>query len=197
MVNVRVSGDSLSILQTFSASQSTYLLSPSNVLQSTEYPSTTSELDIMTCGDLFLGLLAIIFPPIAVWVKRGLCSADSLINILLCCLGFIPGLLHAWYIIAKYPETEYDYEQVPDSEGGQQRVTHYYISHQPGSGGRNYGTQGGQPAPKPKNAPAPQVPDHSRPDVSGPSVGAGGNETGAPPSYSDVVRGDNKVQNHE
>lgn len=38
------------------------------------------------CGtDVFLGILAIIFPPIAVWVKRGLCSADSLINLALCC----------------------------------------------------------------------------------------------------------------
>lgn len=146
----------------------------------------------MSCGDLFLGLLAIIFPPIAVWVKRGLCSADSLINILLCVLGFIPGLLHAWYIIAKYPEEEFDYERVPDSEN--QRVTYYYVNHQPGPQ-RNYGTQGGQrqPAPKPNNA-APQVPEHSRPDPAGPSVGAGSNEQGAPPSYSDVVKGDNKVQ---
>lgn len=141
----------------------------------------------MSCGDIFLGLLAIIFPPIAVWVKRGLCSADSLINILLCCLGFIPGLLHAWYIIAKYPEEEYDYERVPDSEN---RVTYYYVSHQPAQ--RNYGTQGG-PQGQPKPSRAPQVPEHSRP-AAGPSVGAGSEEAGAPPSYSDVVKGDNKVQ---
>lgn len=31
-----------------------------------------------------------------VWIKRGICSADSLINIALCCLGYLPGLLHAW-----------------------------------------------------------------------------------------------------
>lgn len=142
----------------------------------------------MSCGDIFLGLLAIIFPPIAVWVKRGLCSADSLINILLCCLGGIPGLIHAWYIIAKYPEEEYDYEHVPDSEN---RVTYYYVSHQP-SGQRNYGTQGGQQPNKPNSAP--NVPEHSRP-VAGPSSGAGTEEPGAPPSYSDVVKGDNKVQN--
>lgn len=38
------------------------------------------------CGsDIFLGLLAILFPPLAVWVKRGICSVDSLINIALCC----------------------------------------------------------------------------------------------------------------
>ncbi|KPI38442.1 Plasma membrane proteolipid 31 [Cyphellophora attinorum] len=147
----------------------------------------------MSCGDLFLGLLAIIFPPLAVWVKRGLCSADSLINILLCLLGFIPGLLHAWYIIAKFPEEEHDYERVPDAEN--QRVTYYYINQQPGPR-RDYGTQGGQrqPAPKP-NSSAPRVPQHSRPEPAGPSVGAGSDEAGAPPSYSDVVKGDNKVQN--
>ncbi|KAI1002616.1 hypothetical protein K3495_g5580 [Podosphaera aphanis] len=60
----------------------------------------------MSANDILLGLLAIIFPPIAVWVKRGVCSADSLINLLLCALGGIPGLLHAWYIITKYPEDE-------------------------------------------------------------------------------------------
>jgi uncharacterized membrane protein YqaE (UPF0057 family) len=32
----------------------------------------------------------------AVWVKRGICSADSFINIALCCLGYLPGLIHAW-----------------------------------------------------------------------------------------------------
>lgn len=142
----------------------------------------------MSCGDIFLGLLAIIFPPIAVWVKRGLCSADSFINILLCCLGFIPGLIHAWYIIAKFPEEEYDYESVPDAEN---RVTYYYVSHQPAQ--RNYGTQGGQPG-QPKPNAAPSVPQHSRP-AAGPSVGAGGEDPAAPPSYSDVVKGDNKVQN--
>lgn len=37
------------------------------------------------CGsDIFLGLIAVLFPPLAVWVKRGICSADSLINIALC-----------------------------------------------------------------------------------------------------------------
>ncbi|PMB73697.1 Plasma membrane proteolipid 3 [Beauveria bassiana] len=64
----------------------------------------------MCSADIFLGVLAILFPPLPVWVKRGICSADSLINILLCLLGFIPGMLHAWYIIAKFPEPPYEYE---------------------------------------------------------------------------------------
>jgi uncharacterized membrane protein YqaE (UPF0057 family) len=44
-------------------------------------------------ADIILILLAILFPPLPVWIKRGICSADSLINIALCMLGFIPGLL--------------------------------------------------------------------------------------------------------
>ncbi|KAK9430165.1 hypothetical protein V1505DRAFT_371914 [Lipomyces doorenjongii] len=55
-------------------------------------------------ADVILILLAILFPPLPVWIKRGICSADSLINIALCMLGFIPGLLHSWYIIARFPE---------------------------------------------------------------------------------------------
>ncbi|CAG9944959.1 unnamed protein product [Clonostachys rosea f. rosea IK726] len=98
----------------------------------------------MCSSDLFLCVLAILFPPLPVWVKRGICSADSIINILLLCLGFIPGLIHAWYIIAKFPDPEYDYDPVPqDAEGGRVR----YI--------------------------------------------------GVPPSYAEVVAGDNKVQSHD
>ncbi|KAG0667426.1 hypothetical protein C6P44_000156 [Monosporozyma unispora] len=50
--------------------------------------------------------IAIFVPPIAVWLKRGLCSKDFLINLLLFLLGFIPGLIHALYIISKYPYEE-------------------------------------------------------------------------------------------
>ncbi|KAJ9602657.1 hypothetical protein H2200_012850 [Cladophialophora chaetospira] len=160
----------------------------------------------MTCGDLFLGLIAILFPPIAVWIKSGLCSADSLLNILLCMLGYLPGLLHAWYIIARHPERDYDYEVLPDSERGEGgRVTYYYIRHEPSR--RDYGTQGGhnRPAPPPpqgqaqgsRPAPAPPSQDGQIRLPEGPSVGAGSEEAGAPPSYSEVVRGDNKIQRHD
>ena len=49
-------------------------------------------------------------------------------------MGYIPGLLHAWYVISKYPEPEYQYEVVPDDEehgyggGGNGNVTYYYVS---------------------------------------------------------------------
>jgi uncharacterized membrane protein YqaE (UPF0057 family) len=192
----------------------------------------------MSCGDLFLGLLAVLFPPIAgpsliltsilpslshslplltcsgiVWIKSGLCTADSLLNILLCMLGYLPGLLHAWYIIAKNPEREYDYEVIPDSEQqggrGNQRVTYYYVRHEQGGSGRGYGTQqGGQgqgysrPAmPKPQANTGSSRPTPAQNNASGtadgPSVGAGGDEPGAPPSYSEVVRGDHKIQSQD
>jgi len=155
----------------------------------------------MTCGDLFLGLIAILFPPIAVWIKSGLCTCDSLINILLCMLGYLPGLLHAWYIIAHNPERDYDYEAIPDSERGQSsqggRVTYYYVRHE-NSRPSGYGTQAqghNRPAPPPpqgqgSNRSAPLPPSNAQ----GPSMGAGSDEGGAPPSYSEVVRGDNKIQ---
>ncbi|KAI5952524.1 hypothetical protein KGF54_003391 [Candida jiufengensis] len=60
-------------------------------------------------SDLCLIVLSIFFPPLPVWIRRGVCSTDSLINILLCMLGFFPGLIHSWYIIAKYPpHLQYD-----------------------------------------------------------------------------------------
>ncbi|KAL2438344.1 hypothetical protein ABEF95_007310 [Exophiala dermatitidis] len=171
----------------------------------------------MSCGDIFLGLIAILFPPIAVWIKSGICSCDSLINILLCMLGYLPGLLHAWYIIARNPERNWDYETIPDAES--QRVTYYYIRTEPAGGRRrssagNYGTAQGpnhRPAapplpPKPGSNATPQqtAGESSRPappppttQPTGPAVGAGSHEPGAPPSYSEVVKGDNKIQTQD
>lgn len=58
----------------------------STVLDPQDITSAThSHQPLKMCGsDIFLGLVAILFPPLAVWVKRGICSADSLINIALC-----------------------------------------------------------------------------------------------------------------
>ncbi|KAL6815566.1 hypothetical protein GGI42DRAFT_311840 [Trichoderma sp. SZMC 28013] len=54
-----------------------------------------------TASDICKILLAIILPPIGVFLERG-CGADLLINILLTILGYIPGIIHALYIILKY-----------------------------------------------------------------------------------------------
>lgn len=116
-------------------------------------------------------------------------------------LGYLPGLIHAWYIIAKYPE--YDYEAIPDSEAAAsgrsgQRVTYYYVSHE-NRPQRNagYGTQPqGQGRTQGR---APVVPQNSRPAVAGPSSGAATGDDSAvpPPSYADAVKGDHKVQSRE
>ncbi|KAL1944566.1 hypothetical protein VTO73DRAFT_2996 [Trametes versicolor] len=44
---------------------------------------------------------AILLPPVGVFLERG-CNSDFLINILLTILGYIPGIIHALYIILKY-----------------------------------------------------------------------------------------------
>lgn len=52
-----------------------------------------------SCCDFFLVLIALVFPPIPVIWKRGCCSVDLLINLLLCTLGLVPGIIHAWFVI--------------------------------------------------------------------------------------------------
>ncbi|KAG6049381.1 hypothetical protein E4U39_006173 [Claviceps sp. Clav50 group G5] len=139
----------------------------------------------MCSADIFLGVLAILFPPLPVWVKCGICSADSIINILLCCLGFLPGLIHAWYIIAKHPDPPYEYESLPQ-EGG--RVTYVYVQSPPSHpGGMSYGTQG------PKQSQSQPQQQHQL-GTSATGAGASHGDVGVPPSYADVVAGDHKVQ---
>ena len=143
-----------------------------------------------------------------VWVKRGLCSADSLINIALCLLGFFPGLLHSWYIIIRYPDPQDDYTSVPhggDAEGG--TITYYYVSHRPSSEGvgqqfqssadparssrQNYGT----------TASSSSTPDRREGDRAGVAGQSGSNSASAaqtvPPSYEQAIKGDHKIQSVE
>lgn len=54
-----------------------------------------------TGNDLVKIILAIIFPPLGVALETGM-SKQLLINILLTMLGFIPGIIHALYVINKY-----------------------------------------------------------------------------------------------
>ncbi|KAK5658353.1 hypothetical protein OQA88_2329 [Cercophora sp. LCS_1] len=160
------------------------------------------------CGaDCFLGFIAILFPPLPVWVKRGICSADSLINILLLTLGYVPGLLHSWYIIAKFPEPEFQYVGPSDAENG--RV--YVFVHESRSNGQQQPQRHGQPQlqaqPKPHGnmnygttntassssapapAPAPQPQHHD-------DAGEGSSDA-PPPSYAQVVAGDHKIQSKD
>jgi uncharacterized membrane protein YqaE (UPF0057 family) len=128
-----------------------------------------------------------------VWIKRGICSGDSLLNILLSCVGYLPGLIHAWYIIARYPDEDLGYEAISE-EGG--HVTYYYVSREPvphggpaaaGTGGpdagraqreqqrgaNTYGTVGGEP---------------QQGTIEGPAAAP------TPPTYAEAVKGDHKIQ---
>lgn len=51
-------------------------------------------------SDLVRIIIAIVLPPLGVFLQVGL-GADFWINILLTLLGYIPGLVHAIWIIAK------------------------------------------------------------------------------------------------
>ncbi|WVR07756.1 hypothetical protein IAU60_004799 [Kwoniella sp. DSM 27419] len=67
-------------------------------------PSSTS--------DVLLYFLAIFVPPLSVFLKTG-CGSALLINILLWILGWIPGVIHAWYIISKYETPAGTYTTAP------------------------------------------------------------------------------------
>ncbi|SCW03001.1 LAFE_0G00760g1_1 [Lachancea fermentati] len=57
----------------------------------------------MHARDWFLVFIAIFLPPVAVGLKRGFFTKDTLINLLLFLLGFFPGLVHALYVISRHP----------------------------------------------------------------------------------------------
>lgn len=49
---------------------------------------------------LLLIILAVLIPPLAVGVKQGI-GKDLVINIILCIIFFIPGLVHALWIVTR------------------------------------------------------------------------------------------------
>ena len=51
-------------------------------------------------SSVLLIILAILLPFIAVLIKKGL-GKDFLINFILCILGYIPGIIHALWIVTK------------------------------------------------------------------------------------------------
>jgi uncharacterized membrane protein YqaE (UPF0057 family) len=50
--------------------------------------------------DIVRLICAIFFPPLGVFLQTGL-SSELLLNILLTLLGYIPGIVHAVWIIAR------------------------------------------------------------------------------------------------
>lgn len=93
----------------------------------------------------------------------------------------IPGLIHAWYIIAKYPDT-LDYEPLDQEQAG--RVTYVVISDSP------------RPSPAPQSRPQQAHPSYGTTAQHGGhhDAGQGGSSQACPPSYAEVVAGDNKIQ---
>lgn len=120
-----------------------------------------------------------------------------MINIALCLLGFLPGLIHAWYIILKYPEPDYDdvgYEPIPggssqrrDLENGQ--VTYYYVSHQPprGPAQRSYGTT--DPVQQAPQSAQRKPQNNQRDGNAGSSSAQAPSESRPPPTYAEAVQG--------
>lgn len=51
-------------------------------------------------NQLVLIILAILLPPVAVFLKSAV-GKDLLINIILCLLFYIPGMLHAIWLVTK------------------------------------------------------------------------------------------------
>ncbi|KAJ5093423.1 stress response RCI peptide [Penicillium angulare] len=60
-----------------------------------------NETNLAHNSDICKIIFAIILPPLGVFLERG-CGADLLINICLTILGWLPGVIHAFYIIFKY-----------------------------------------------------------------------------------------------
>ncbi len=53
--------------------------------------------------DLLRIIAAVILPPLGVFLQEGL-GKQFWINVVLTILGYFPGVIHAVYVIAKYPE---------------------------------------------------------------------------------------------
>ncbi|MEI6858677.1 MAG: YqaE/Pmp3 family membrane protein [Shewanella sp.] len=54
----------------------------------------------MDTNKLLLIIIAILLPPVAVFLKLGM-GKDLLINIILCLFFYIPGILHALWVVTK------------------------------------------------------------------------------------------------
>ncbi len=54
---------------------------------------------------IFRYLLAIVLPPLAVFLNNGISSA-LLINVLLTLLGWVPGIIHAVWVLQKTEERQ-------------------------------------------------------------------------------------------
>ncbi|GAA5990160.1 hypothetical protein JCM10908_005852 [Rhodotorula pacifica] len=54
----------------------------------------------------WLWILAFFVPPVAVFLERG-CGCELVVNVLLSLIAWLPGMIHAFYIILKYESPIY------------------------------------------------------------------------------------------
>ena len=117
-------------------------------------------------------------------------------------LAYLPGLLHAWYIISITPDPTY--ERVAQQDAEQGTVTYYYVQtngqpqYAPRGQRQHYGTVNSstpnaqfpkqQTRAQPQPGPAAVQPSSSQ--QAGPSAGG---DDAPPPSYQQAT-GDNKIQ---
>jgi len=94
-------------------------------------------------SDVILILVAIIFPPAAAAMLTG-CSCDLLINICLTMLGYLPGSIHAFWLIYKKIQAEERYGNggFQYVGNGQYEPLYQGIIGQPQQQAPNYGATG-------------------------------------------------------
>ena len=56
---------------------------------------------VLPCMDIIRIILALLLPPVGVFLQVGF-GAQFWINVILTILGYIPGIIHALYVIVKY-----------------------------------------------------------------------------------------------
>lgn len=134
-------------------------------------------------ADVCLVVLSVLFPPLPVWIISGICSCDSFINILLSLLGFLPGVLHSWYIISSSERRAWMYR------GNHSRTAHDIENQIP-----RHGSPQGHHCHHHYHIRADNVSQNSSTPMTYPNYGSTNNDVDNPPAYSEVERGINKVQ---
>jgi hypothetical protein len=115
-------------------------------------------------------------------------------------LGYLPGLIHAWYIIAITPSIYADHYHDLERGAREEHTTYWIVddrSRQPAApkpgNTPNYGTtsSGGQ-----TQASAPATPVVAN-QAQIPDGGEGSSGGAPPPTYADAVKGDHKIQSDD
>ena len=71
-----------------------------SVKKSVKKPAKRTVRKSKNVNQTVLIILAILLPPVAVYLKKG-AGNDLVINIILCLLLWIPGIIHALWLITK------------------------------------------------------------------------------------------------